>query len=175
MTIGQRIKEARLKCRMNQTELAREHGNLSQISISQLEANVNKATTYIGSLAHILGVNALWLETGLGKPDLDYVHPPEAKYCKEIQEVIKLMQLTDDRGRRKVVLAVEDVLEAHKAYKNSLPRAQEAEIDKVGEHTRRLREKLMSEIDKSEGNKKTLSDVYLTDEQNIADHRDKHH
>ncbi|KVN83474.1 hypothetical protein WJ68_16310 [Burkholderia ubonensis] len=50
---------------MSQGQLAREAG-MTQPSISSLERNESKFTASIGSIAHVLHVSALWLETGLG-------------------------------------------------------------------------------------------------------------
>lgn len=44
-----------------------------------------------------------------------HISHSEAPYYREIEEVIKLMEQTDDRGRVKALLAVEDVLAVHAA------------------------------------------------------------
>lgn len=170
MTIGQRIKKLRLERRISQTELASRIG-VHQVAISQLEGDVVKGTTYVASLAHILGVNALWLETGQGKPDVGYSPLDETtkNHCKEIDEVIRLMESTDDRGRRKALIAVEDVVEAHLARKNSLPRAQQPEEDEA-DYVNRLAQEALPEIIESE---KLANDVYMPD--NGGARKDKRH
>lgn len=65
MSIGKRIKEARLEAGLSQKALASKAG-VSQPAISQLESGGSQTATSIGSMAAALGVNALWLETGKG-------------------------------------------------------------------------------------------------------------
>lgn len=65
MSIGSRIKEARLAAKLTQKALAQKVG-MAQASLSELETGESQSTTLIASLAAALGVNALWLETGKG-------------------------------------------------------------------------------------------------------------
>jgi phage repressor protein C with HTH and peptisase S24 domain len=66
MSIGSRIKEARLGAKLTQKELARRVG-MAQASLSELETGESQSTTLVASLAAALGVSALWLETGKGQ------------------------------------------------------------------------------------------------------------
>lgn len=68
-TLGDRVRLSRTKIGMSQGELARRVG-LTQPTISSLERNESATSMSIGSLAHALGVSALWLETGLGEMHL---------------------------------------------------------------------------------------------------------
>lgn len=65
MSIGSRIKEARRAVKLTQKELAKKVG-MAQASLSELETGESQSTTMIASFAAVLGVSALWLETGKG-------------------------------------------------------------------------------------------------------------
>jgi transcriptional regulator with XRE-family HTH domain len=167
--IGQRIRQKRKEINLTQDALAALIG-MRQSYIAQLENGIINESTKVASIAHILGVNALWLERGSGKPNLDYVHPvgiPKT-YCKEIEEVIKLMESTDDRGRRRALIAVEDTVEAYQARKNSLPRAQS--VDELGELSGHLALDLLPESVESE---EESNAVYRAE--NGVVQKDKHH
>lgn len=79
MSIGSRIKEARRAAKLTQKALAQKVG-MAQASLSELETGESQGTTMIGSFAAVLGVSALWLETGkgamvTGQPTLQLVEP----------------------------------------------------------------------------------------------------
>lgn len=65
MSIGMRIKEARKEKGLSQQALAKAVG-MQQPTLSALESGKTQSTSLIASFASKLGVNALWLETGLG-------------------------------------------------------------------------------------------------------------
>lgn len=65
MNIGRRLKEERNLKGLSQQQLADAVG-IKQSAISQLESGASQKTTYVAAIAAKLGVNALWLETGLG-------------------------------------------------------------------------------------------------------------
>ena len=65
MSIGTRIKEARKDAKLSQQKLADKVG-IKQSTISELETGESAGTTMLATFASILGVNALWLETGKG-------------------------------------------------------------------------------------------------------------
>ncbi len=67
MSIGSRIREARKKSGLTQAQLGSKVG-MVQATISELETGESAGTTNIASIAHALGVSALWLETGKGSP-----------------------------------------------------------------------------------------------------------
>lgn len=64
-TLGERLARARKEAKLSQEEVARRVG-IAQPSYSELERGVSLSTTKIGSLAHVLNVDAYWLETGNG-------------------------------------------------------------------------------------------------------------
>lgn len=68
MSIGTRIKQLRKEAKLSQIELAEKVG-LKQSTISDLEVGKSTGTTYLAQIAQVLGVNALWLETGKGGRD----------------------------------------------------------------------------------------------------------
>jgi len=65
MSIGSRIREARRAAKLTQKALAQKVG-MAQASLSELETGESQGTTMIASFASVLGINALWLETGKG-------------------------------------------------------------------------------------------------------------
>jgi SOS-response transcriptional repressor LexA len=80
MSIGSRIKQARKAMKLTQIELAKKSG-LNQSTISDLEVGKSQGTTYLGTLASALNVNALWLETGKGQmsPSVEAAPPSAAR------------------------------------------------------------------------------------------------
>lgn len=73
-TTGERVKARRLELDLSQTELANKAG-LTQPTISGLEKNRSHSSGSLASIARVLGVSALWLETGMG--DMVPSHPEE--------------------------------------------------------------------------------------------------
>lgn len=66
MTIGQRLKQVRKERGLTQVELAARVG-MKQSTLSDLELGKSAGTTNLAVVASVLGVNALWLETGRGE------------------------------------------------------------------------------------------------------------
>ncbi len=67
MSIGLRVREARMAAKLSQKDLAAIVG-LSQPTLSELETSESTGSTSLASIAAALGVSALWLETGKGNP-----------------------------------------------------------------------------------------------------------
>ena len=65
-TFGVRLKQARKDANLTQKELARKAG-ISQTTISDIEGERNASSSEIPLLASILGVEALWLQLGVGE------------------------------------------------------------------------------------------------------------
>lgn len=76
MTIGTRLKQARKAAQLTQVELAKRVG-LNQSTLSDLEIGKSVGSTSLAALAHALGVNALWLETGRGEREAAKEQPQE--------------------------------------------------------------------------------------------------
>lgn len=64
--LGDRIRECRIEKELSQGQLAKLVG-VTQPTLSALEQNKSQTTHSIGKYAHVLGVSALWLETGIGE------------------------------------------------------------------------------------------------------------
>jgi hypothetical protein len=101
-------------------------------------------------------VNAHWLETGHGSPDLNYTQPVvvEKSYCKEIEEAIRLMESSDDRGRLKMLIALQDAYDLYKAFQASLPvpHVPDAGNDRIEEAAHRaLGEEFLAKVIANEG------------------------
>lgn len=80
--LASRLIEARTASGYGQ-EFVAKAVRMSQQSYSDLETGKSKSTSKIGSLAHVLGVNALWLETGEGQRSQDRVGEIRAQYLPE--------------------------------------------------------------------------------------------
>lgn len=72
MSIGTRIKEARLLKKLTQKQLA-DKVRVKQPTLSQLESGKSEGSTLIASFATALGVSAYWLETGKGERELSKI------------------------------------------------------------------------------------------------------
>lgn len=75
MNIGRRLKEEINLKGLSQQQLADAVG-IKQSAISQLESGASQKTTYAAAIAAKLGVNALWLETGRGHPEVSEPQSP---------------------------------------------------------------------------------------------------
>ncbi len=64
--IGQRIKRERELLGLTQVELARQSG-VAQSTIGGLESQRNPGSAHTAQIAKALGVNPLWLATGIGE------------------------------------------------------------------------------------------------------------
>lgn len=62
--IGERVQLRRKELGISQTELARRVG-IASSSISELENGKSKSSVHLATMADVLGVSALWLETGV--------------------------------------------------------------------------------------------------------------
>lgn len=90
MSIGERIKQARLAADLTQGELAGKVG-IKQPTLSALENGGSEGSNYIASFAAALGVNALWLEAGKGPQ-----YPVQNISAKELQLVIAYREASEE-------------------------------------------------------------------------------
>lgn len=67
-TLSERLKHARTTKGLSQAELGKAVG-VSQSAIAAIESERNKGSTHIATLAAILEVNPMWLETGKGEKE----------------------------------------------------------------------------------------------------------
>lgn len=72
-TLGERIKELRLKCGMTQKELGK-RVSMSQANLSELENGNFSGSSYIPQIAKVFNVDSYWLATGVGKPHKNEVN-----------------------------------------------------------------------------------------------------
>ncbi len=78
-TLAQRLVLARKTRRLTQSQLSELTG-MTQGAISNAERGRNTRNMAAGTLAHFLGVNAYWLESGLGDPGFSKIRlPPETR------------------------------------------------------------------------------------------------
>ncbi|WP_048996779.1 helix-turn-helix domain-containing protein [Burkholderia multivorans] len=67
-TLAERLKWARINAGLSQEELGKKAG-VSQSTIGNLEAGTRSSARRLPQIANVLGVDALWLAEGLGKPN----------------------------------------------------------------------------------------------------------
>lgn len=67
-TLAERLKWARINAGLSQEELGKKAG-VSQSTIGNLEAGTRSSARRLPQIADVLGVDALWLAEGRGKPD----------------------------------------------------------------------------------------------------------
>lgn len=100
-SLGERLAKARTEAGLTQGELASLVG-LKQQTIGAIESGEQASTTKIGSLAHVLRVRALWLETGEGLMRFEVgvaEHPPPYLSNDEL-EVLRLFRKMKPDQRR---------------------------------------------------------------------------
>lgn len=77
-TLADRLKQARKDAKLTQRELAKAAG-IKQPVISQIESGANLQSAHIAKLAHICGVEALWLAEGKGPKHISAPGSSEGK------------------------------------------------------------------------------------------------
>ena len=78
MSLGERMRIARLEKGVSQTELAKKVG-ISQPAITALEKRKSPTSGYAHQIAECLNVNVKWLVTGAGPMDRDESSPVQVK------------------------------------------------------------------------------------------------
>lgn len=73
-TLADRLKWARQKAELSQEELGKKAG-VSQSTIGNLEAGTRNSARRLPQIAAVLGVNALWLAEGRGRPNASAGRP----------------------------------------------------------------------------------------------------
>jgi transcriptional regulator with XRE-family HTH domain len=137
-TLASRLAWARTNKGLSQQELARRSG-VSQSTIGNLESGLRLSSRKITVIASTLDVDALWLAEGKGCPTTESMPTaftqavaadaentgldtpllaitPSKSPNEHIQAVIKLMESTDDKGRRKIRDAAEETLAEYDAH-----------------------------------------------------------
>lgn len=70
MELKDRLARERIARKLSQTQLAARAGLKNQSIIGMLESGARKKSGYLPQIAHALGVDALWLASGKGLPDV---------------------------------------------------------------------------------------------------------
>lgn len=83
---------------MTQEQLCEKVG-MKQGSLSELENNESAGTTMIATFAAVLGVNALWLETGKGQKR------PRLPDFSDAAELLLLYGKSTEAGRQQIIAA----------------------------------------------------------------------
>lgn len=68
-SVGERLKWARERLGIGQTELAKRAGLKNQSIVGSLESGHRKNSSHVPALADALGINPKWLSTGKGVPE----------------------------------------------------------------------------------------------------------
>ncbi len=128
MSIGERLKQARLKKNMTQDELGQALGGLAGPTISAIEKGTAKNfrdPQHIFSAAKTLGVSPIWLQFGLGDEDLIQETIPLINW----EDVLKL-PVSPEKILRRVptTVSVSNKSFALKIYGNSMAAPSGSEI-----------------------------------------------
>lgn len=99
-SLAKRLVMARDAAAMSQEEVAQAVG-MTQPSYSALERGASLRTYKIGSLAHVLSVDAYWLETGKGEIQRRGSRVAETRAEYMPYEKRRLLELLDKLGERR--------------------------------------------------------------------------
>ena len=106
MNVGIRLKAARKQQGLTQAELSRISG-VKQGTISAIETEVLKKSTFIVALADAMGVDPIWLNTGVERQ----------KQAKELtameQDILRLLKSLDDDELRREIAYLQKVAQKH--------------------------------------------------------------
>lgn len=108
MKIGERVRQARKEKRMSQGELAAKVG-IKQPTLSELENGDSGSSSYLPSIASILGVSALWLQTGKGQRESNAEQKDDAVELLKISELVALYVQATDSGRELILSTANNV------------------------------------------------------------------
>lgn len=94
---------------MSQEQVAQAVG-ITQPSYSALERGISKSTSKIGSLAHVLDVDAYWLETGEGAQRRGHAAESRAHYrlAGEQRRLLNLLGRLSARKRQALLDLLQD-------------------------------------------------------------------
>lgn len=85
---------------------------MSQANLSQLEGDLYPSSSFVPRLAEVLGVSALWLADGRHESSKAAVRLP-TRPRPEIEEIIRMMESTDDTGRKLILGGARAALAGH--------------------------------------------------------------
>ena len=115
-SLAARLVLARTRAGLSQDHVAQVIG-IAQPSYSALETGKSASTSKIGSLANLFGVDAYWLETGLGRLDghrtgeplLEYpaLPPREQARTPEERRMLRVFRALNDPQRRGLLAVFE--------------------------------------------------------------------
>lgn len=117
MTLGDRVKWARIQRGLSQTELAGRAG-VSQGTIGNIESGARKKPRELLSLARALNASAAWLETGRG----DWEVPQES-------ELLDIFSQLSAHGRSALTQSARTVLSAEMMRDAALTDRERAQMD----------------------------------------------
>ena len=126
-TIRERLIEAREAAKLSQAQLAK-LAHCGQTTVASIERGRNKGATPLPMIAHVLGVEALWLVDGKGPKRREDLRQLQDAVDREmsahvvcsgesdasISAVVSLMRSTDPSGRLLALGAVKAALAGHK-------------------------------------------------------------
>lgn len=93
-----RLKLARKASKKTQVEIATAVG-MTQSSYSELETGKSQASTLLPKMADILGVDALWLQTGEGEMQPSHLKNSSLKPSTEYEKLMSEMQRMKDDNK----------------------------------------------------------------------------
>lgn len=106
-TLAHRLTQSRAAIGMSQEQIAHAIG-ITQPSYSALERGTSKSTSKIGSLAHVLGVDAYWLETGEGTRRGNVAESRGVYRLAGDRRLLRLLDGLDARKRKALLDLLQD-------------------------------------------------------------------
>jgi transcriptional regulator with XRE-family HTH domain len=112
MSVGSRVREARLRAGLTQAQLAEKAG-MTKGAVSQLEIGESQSSTRLASIALALGVSAIWLQTGRGDLATVYTQaptlPPSTLERVDLmeRELLQLYRSATPAGRESIMAAAQ--------------------------------------------------------------------
>lgn len=117
--LAKRLIAAREAKGWKKSDLRRAARLKSPSTLTEIESGLRKESPQLPVIAAALGVEVLWLQHGIGPmkketPLPEKVQPIPKRYHLAIEEMIELMEATDDAGKWKAVGAAKNELSSHR-------------------------------------------------------------
>lgn len=108
--LASRLISARTAAGLNQTELAGKIGARQSV-IGMLESGARKKTAYLTKIAQVLGVSAVWLDSGEGPRNLVAEPDPPSYLPDEESRLLRAFRIAPPNLRRNLLRQADGILE----------------------------------------------------------------
>ena len=108
--LASRLISARTTAGLNQTDLAEKIGARQSV-IGMLESGARKKTTYLTKIAQVLGVSAVWLDSGAGPREVAGEPNPPNYFPDEESRLLRAFRLAAPELRRNLLRQADGILE----------------------------------------------------------------